>query len=149
MNFSQCFGTTHLQTLPGQQVVRFVQMTNVTTTSNLKSSVTFPGVVFPTQAKAQALFVAALEKVLKDKIEASLTGSISVNKITVTQINGNPVVTINRRLQQVEVLWEAVMERITSISSATDTNGVAFGAEVNGQPVSGAAGGSNGEAQGQ
>ena len=141
MNFSLCFGTAHVQTLTKQQVVQFVQSTNVTTTSNLKSSITFPGLVFPTEEKAQALFVTALEKVLKDKIKASLTGSVSVNKITVSHINGDPVVTINRRLQQVEVLWDALMYMITTIIVTTDPDGIVLSATANGQPAIGAAGG--------
>lgn len=86
-----------------------------------------------------------LEVTLKTALQAGLAPNVTVVQANVTSVNGIDVSGLTRRrLTQGEVLWQAVMEAVTTVVTVIN-NGNLVSATVNGeeQPLNNLAGSSN------
>jgi len=83
--------------------------------------------------------VEALKETIEAEVRTKLSANAELQEVKIISVNGTPV-TNQRRLQQGEVLWEAVIVVITTVVTVTDAAGNLLSATANGLPVSVAVG---------
>jgi len=102
--------------------------------------------VYPEDEAAKAAVDTVLAGTVKKNLEKNIKDeSMKVEKVDITSVNGiSRAVSANRRLTQGEVLWEAVMEAVTTVITVM-TDGKIVSASVNGedQPLNSIAAGSS------
>ena len=121
------------------------QTTVVKSTSVVNSAVNFASFSLPSDEIGRVTVLRSLEDTLKETLQAGLDPSITVVQASVTSVNGIDVSGLTRRrLTQGEVLWQAVMEAVTTVVTVI-TDGILASATVNGveQPLNNIAGSSS------
>merc|ERR1712127_824751 len=101
-----------------------------------ESSLIMDGLTLPTDATAKGAFLSALAGTLKDVVSSNLgDDSITVKGVVIKSVNGEAQAVTSgatRRLNQGQVLWEAILEAITTVTTVTQ-GGSIVGVVVNGE----------------
>jgi hypothetical protein len=118
------------------EVVSVNTTSTVTTESTIESSLIMDGLTLPTDATAKGAFLSALAGTLKDVVSSNLgDDSITVKGVVIKSVNGEAQAVTSgatRRLNQGQVIWEAILEAITTVTTVTQ-GGSIVGVVVNGE----------------